>query len=141
MTTPRTLTSRFQLDEHDAEAFDYPFEFVAEEPYRLDVMNLPQNTTEMTVGTFPKNIVRWIWSVPGVNDELPWDALFQLTDEDGQSRFAYFHAWCDSTGFDCQGGMEVTLATSVESLIHYALSDAAYERYVETTEDMLQVIV
>ena len=37
--------------------------------------------------------------------------------------YAFFHAYCDYTGFDCRGGIELTLADNIENLIEYGMGN------------------
>ena len=89
---------------------------------------------DIAVGDFPTNILRWIWSSPGMNDEWPWVAIFQLEDDEHGPRFAYYKASCDYTGFDCQGGMDISIARDIPTLIQYCLSEEEYQEYEGHTE-------
>ena len=157
-TQERIMTPRRQIGEHDKAAFQYPFNSCPlpendEEGWchtHLEERPIP-HAPAAPVGDFPHhNIKRWIWSAAGKNDEEPWEALVELeeveweydTDEEKAAkkehnkapRFAFFFAWCDYTGFDCQGDAFVTVARDIPTLIQFAMGEAAYKRYIKGTE-------
>lgn len=134
----RITTPRKMVCEHDKKEFEYPFGYLGEWQDESDgwgesVFRPIPHLPSPPLGDFPKNISRWIWSAAGCNDGDPWDLLAELDDENGK-RYVYYTAWCDYTGFDCQGGHYVTTASSIESLIEYAMENRAYKRYINTTE-------
>lgn len=135
----RTTSPRKQINEHNKEGFNYPFATIEDEDLgmydNLEPLDIPQ-AKSLPLGEFPRNIKRWIWSAPGENDGEPWDLLVELEPDSTYSgvRFAYYHAWCDYTGFDCQGGMDITVLDSIEMLLEYAMGNAAYDRYIQSTE-------
>ena len=129
----RNTSPRKQVGEHETDEFKYPFESCC--PW-VEQRHIPHRAGK-PLGQFPDNIKRWIWSAAGQNDGDPWDCIVELEPEENYSgvRFAYFHAWCDYTGFDCQGGAHVIVATQVSDLVEYGLSNSAYRRYMESTEE------
>lgn len=38
--------------------------------------------------------------------------------------YIYFHAWCDSTGFDCEGGGEIIYDTDANRFWNFALTES-----------------
>lgn len=140
MAAQRNTEPRKQTGEHLVGEFEYPFSACMLDPEEeyicsIEVRHIPHIVSKPP-GKFPSNIKRWIWSAPGANDELPWDCIVELkADETYEGvRYAYFHAWCDYTGFDCQGGAYVIVSSSVPKLIEFGLGNAAYQRYMESTE-------
>ena len=125
----RNTEPRVMVGEHQQHEFASPFYHAeyAEEGIIPQIETIPR-------GDFPNNIQRWIWSDPGQNDERSWEAIFQLQNDNGGERYCYFTAWCDYTGFDCQGGLECYVARDIPTLIQYAMRNEAYERYLETTQ-------
>jgi len=79
---------------------------------------------------FHKKIKYFIWCQEGQNDEKPWLLLCQLYN----GKYVYYTAYCDYTGFDCQGGMSLYIASTVKILVEMAMSDAErakYNRFLE----------
>lgn len=60
----------------------------------------------------------------GQNDGEPWVGVFRLRD----GRFAFVSAWCDYTGWGCQDGGLVRLASSLDDLKRLGVDDAARAR-------------
>jgi hypothetical protein len=80
-------------------------------------------------GEFPSNIVEWIWSSPGQNDENPWLLLCKLNT----GAYAFYRAWCDYTGFDCQGGMKLIVSSNLADVIEYGMHNYDYVHYEAET--------
>jgi len=159
MAAQRNTQPRKQIGEHKVDEFEYPFNscYIPEEGLdtdgygcEIEVRHIPHVESKPS-GDFPYNVKRWIWSSPGEKDELPWDCIVELeeriasyhTEEqkdekktlnDGGKRYAYFHAWCDYTGFDCQGGAYVIVVDDISKLIEFGLGNATYNRYIEGTQ-------
>lgn len=143
MASERNIEPRKQVGEHLVEEFEYPFSSCALDTSecpevglcQIEVRHIPHIVSKPP-GDFPTNIKRWIWSAPGANDELPWDCIVELASDENYEgvRYAYFHAWCDYTGFDCQGGAYVIVSSSIPKLIEFGLGNAAYQRYMKGTE-------
>lgn len=131
-SAPRILTPRKMVGEHDKKEFEYPFENSG-----FEEKHIPHAVSK-PLGNFPHNIKRWIWSSAGENDGDSWELIAELEEEpevycEG-SRYVYYTAWCDYTGFDCQGYGYTFVASNVEYIIEYALGNAEYDRYIEETE-------
>jgi len=60
-----------------------------------------------------ENIVEVLASVCGENDGDNWICVVRLND----GRFACCEGSCDYTGWDCQAGNTITVASSLESLM------------------------
>jgi hypothetical protein len=108
--------------------FEYPFSVIRDEsPYNLYSYNIediftPLFGSEETVKDcegFPNNIDKVLWAQEGENDAEEWILLCQLNN----GLFAYYIAFCDYTGFDCQGGMDLYVAKTSELLIKNAAND------------------
>jgi hypothetical protein len=157
---PRITTPRKQIGEHKIEAFEQPLNgcLFPEDLENadgwgsiLDLRPIP-HLPAPPVGNFHSNIKRWIWSSPGKADVEAWHCIVELeecerdweTDEEKEEkrkinaagpRFAYFRAGCGHTVFASGGGWgELTVASDVPSLIEFALTEAAYSRYMAGTE-------
>lgn len=63
------------------------------------------------------------------NDEIDWYLLCKLKN----NNYALYVAWCDYTGFDCQGGMKLYIAKDLNNLINYAMSNNIYKLYIKKT--------
>lgn len=65
-----------------------------------------------------ENVVEVLASVCGENDGDNWICIVRLND----GRFACCEASCDYTGWDCQAGNTITVASSLESLIQFGVT-------------------
>ena len=110
---------------------DYPFSFIipSEDEYVMTsfilgeiVQGLPSEEP-IDPGNFPHNIVEYYWVHEGMNDEEPWYCLAKLDN----GAFIFYTASCDYTGFDCQGGMGLTIASSLEKLVAYEMTEQQRE--------------
>lgn len=63
-------------------------------------------------------------SAEGENDGAEWMCALRLID----GRFAYIEAGCDYTGWDCQAGGQASVASSLEQLVRFGLTDKARAR-------------
>ena len=86
----RNVAPRAQIGDHPMDEFAYPFECIGSEENMLypPLKNhlIPVVTETIEPDNFPENIQRWIWSAAGANDEESWEAIFQLTDDEGGKR-------------------------------------------------------
>jgi hypothetical protein len=135
----RDTSPRQQVEEHDVDEFDYPFTSCCLEEGELgdcpvEIRHIPHRVSR-PIGNFPHNIKRWIWSRPGQNDGDAWVCIVELKPDETYDgvRYAYFRAWCDYTGFDCEGGAYSIVTSKVEDLIEYALENSDYVEYLRTT--------
>ena len=76
-------------------------------------------------GNFPHNIRKYIWGEEGDNDFIEWILLCKLTN----GKYAFYTAWCDYTGFDCQGGMKLYIASSINVLVKMAMNEIQRTKY------------
>lgn len=60
----------------------------------------------------------------GENDGDSWLGVFKLKD----GRYAMLDAWCDYTGWDCQSGGTSRVASSLDSLIRFGLTNEQRDR-------------
>ena len=84
----------------------------------------PWNKAVLTTPAAHTDVKRVIASVIGENDGARWVGLFELND----GRFVAISSWCDYTGWGCQDGGEMMVASSEEDIIRYGLSDGERER-------------
>ena len=116
------------IAEPDKAALKYPFSFIAgseDEGWCGDY-----DTADFTegllgeekcdAGKFPDNIVEFYWLHEGHNDEDAWQLLCKLDN----GNFAFYSAWCDYTGFDCQGGMKLIVSKDLKRLFYDGLTEA-----------------
>jgi hypothetical protein len=115
--------------EPDRAAFSYPFSCISggeEESwcatYDTDDFCtglLGEEKDDLSCGKFPDNIVEFYWLHEGHNDEDAWECLCKLDN----GNYAYYSAWCDYTGFDCQGGMKMIVSKDLKRLFYEGLTD------------------
>lgn len=74
------------------------------------------------IGDFPNNIVEYYWIHEGKNDEEAWQLFCKIklpAEVNGNNEaYAYYTASCDYTGFDCQGGMQMSVSMSAKNLFY-----------------------
>ena len=117
------------IAEPDRSAFSYPFSCIScgEEgswcaTYDTDDFCeglLGEEDTDHSCGKFPDNIVEFYWLHEGHNDEDKWECLCKLDN----GNYAYYTAWCDYTGFDCQGGMKIIISADLKRLFYEGLTE------------------
>ena len=117
------------IAEPDKAAFSYPFSCISTgeeeswcESYDTDDFCkglLGEEADDLTCGKFPDNIVEFYWLHEGHNDEDAWECLCKLDN----GNFAYYSAWCDYTGFDCQGGMKMIVSKDLKRLFYEGLTE------------------
>lgn len=81
---------------------------------------------------FPNCVTHYYWIHGGRNDVDPWRALFKY-DDDGNTRYGFYIAECDYTGFDCVGCMEIYTSERYDTLIDKAFTDWDYTLYIRET--------
>lgn len=121
----------FRQPAPDESALDYPYSHLGQYGYdtdaiRKDVLGYEVDK-KVVEQEFPDKIAEYYWIHPGVNDEESWLAFGRL--ESGA--YFFYKAWCDYTGFDCQGGMDLYAADDWQGLLHRAMSSADYNAYRE----------
>ena len=130
----RVHVLRKSVNDHNTDAFHYPFSEIGDTNYEVeDILKplLTQSVSEAVAlaGDFPKNISQWLWSSPGQNDENPWLLLCRLNT----GAYAFYRAGCDYTGFDCQGGMELTVSKDLADVVENGMQNYDYEQYEAET--------
>lgn len=130
----RSNVMRKSLKTHDKKSFKYPFGEIGSLDYDLASIIEPlitQSNEDATilVGNFPNNITQWIWSRPGTLDEEDWLLLCKLDT----GAFAFYRAGCDTTGFDCQGNMNLTVSLSLGDIIEHSMHNSDYSKYEAET--------
>ena len=116
----------------NASWYDYPFSTIKDDsgylnfgPSSIYTQLIGQPNTGRKIGNFPDNIKTYIWGREGENDEQSWLLLCQLDN----GYYAYLEAWCDYTGFDCQGGMKLYCSKEPHILVEMAMDDTSRESY------------
>ena len=105
----------------------YTYPFSAIEP--LDSIFIPiigEKESVLDAGDFPNNISKYIWGEEGENDFVDWILLCKLNN----GKYAYYTAWCDYTGFDCQGGMKLYISSKLKTLVKMAMDDKNRTKYL-----------
>lgn len=82
-----------------------------------------------------KTNVAVIWFRPGGRDEEEWYFMGQLTTDQGDELYFFMDAWCDYTGFDCQGYINFTLSRTLQDLCTYGLTDGLREMIRQSTTE------
>jgi len=106
------------------ECMEYPFEYIRNGEYFLEVSEIPGQPEE-DIGKFPDNIEEYYWISEGEGDENPWMTLCKLDN----GVYVFYKGECDYTGFDCQGSMEIYASRDPSVLIHQAMSNSDYDVY------------
>ena len=125
----REIKARRQ-DNAKRELLEYPYSFLNE--YDLKPEEIIGEPVEDYID-FPTCITHYYWIHEGVNDEVPWRALFRYVDNNGKTRYGLYIGECDYTGFDCRGTMRLYVSDFIEVLIEKALTDEDYRLYISET--------
>lgn len=122
------------ISEPDKEVLKYPFSFIGiqEEVWfpTYDANDFSKGLIgeeNCDTGNFPNNIVEFYWLHEGHNDEDAWMLLCKLDN----GNFAFYTAWCDYTGFDCQGGMNLIVNNNLKRLFYEGLTERQRELCLE----------
>jgi hypothetical protein len=120
------------IAEPDKSALKYPFSFISGADdanswcadYEIkDFVEGLLGEEKCEAGNFPNNITEFYWVFEGHNDEEAWKLLCKLDN----GNYALYLAWCDYTGFDCQGGMKLIVSKDLKRLFYDGLTEA--QRY------------
>lgn len=121
-----------RMADPDIKTLEYPYSYITDEDYNYgyrfeDIFKetLGYPVDKENVEGFPANIAETYWVRPGENDSDAWLVLGRLTT----GPYFFYKAWCDYTGFDCQGGMDLYAADDWKGLLHRAMSSEDYEAY------------
>jgi hypothetical protein len=118
---------------------DYPFSQISQKSddpyYYYDVAEIlkpilvetPEEKADP--GPFPTNIQDYFWIQPGENEGQDWIACGTLTN----GAFFFYKGWCDYTGFDCQGGMDLYVSKSWANIVNHAMIQDDYLKYMNQT--------
>lgn len=71
-----------------------------------------------------EDVQRVIYMQAGENDAADWLGVFELKD----GRFATLSAGCDYTGWDCQAGGRARVASTLDILVRFGLTDGERDR-------------
>jgi hypothetical protein len=105
--------------------YTYPFSVI--EPLdSIFTKLIGEKETFEDAGDFPNNISNYIWGEEGENDFVDWILLCKLSN----GKYAYYTAWCDYTGFDCQGGMKLYISSKLKTLVKMAMDDKNRSKYL-----------
>lgn len=107
------------IEDPDPEQLEYPFSYIPMYDLRRFCGTVLGEPEELDPGNFPHNIAEYYWIQEGMNDEEEWRCLCKL--ENGY--YVYYTASCDYTGFDCDGGMDMYIASTREGIFQGALTE------------------
>ena len=148
----RDISQRFALWAHDKSTFDVPFSFIRDDwGYPLtDIITPLERTIDncsdivyplkkqtyddalTLAGDFPNNITEWLWSVPGKNEDNSWALLCRLNT----GAYAFYTASGANDGFDYNGMMWLSVASSLAEIIEHTMDSYYYRHYMmKTTTD------
>jgi len=88
------------------------------------------------VGKFPDNISDIYWFHEGKNDEDAWLLLCKLDN----GNYAFYSAWCDYTGFDCQGGMKLIVSKDIKRLFYDGMTEAQRTLCLKEKKNPIELI-
>lgn len=120
---------------HALPCMRYPYSYVGQDEYGCDyalddiLRHIPVVTEQADAGDFPSNITEHFWIRPGRNEGDSWISCGVLSN----GNYFFYTGGCDYTGFDCQGGMSLWVASSWQIIVDHAMSEAQYDLYVEQT--------
>ena len=133
MQSSRSLVLR-QQSSPDINSLSYPYLYIKKkyyEEYDLTPLSIIGEPDQDTID-FPSCVTHYYWIHEGINDEVPWRALFSY-EYNGKTGYGFYIAECDYTGFDCRGDMRLYLSDKVEVLIEKAFTDEDYRIYYSET--------
>lgn len=84
---------------------------------------VPGSTVDLTPPT-RADVVEIVAAVNSENDGASWEGAFRLRD----GRWLFAEGGCDYTGWDCQASNSLTVATSLDELLVYGMSEQQAER-------------
>lgn len=120
----------FRQLEPNPSNLEYPFSYINNEYNGFsfeyiykEVLGYPVDRDD--VYGFPINIKEYYWVHAGENDEDNWYALGKLDS----GLYFFYKGWCDYTGFDCQGGMDLYASEDWKGLLTMAMGSSDYDEY------------
>jgi hypothetical protein len=121
-----------QQAEPKVEHLSYPYSYVQE---YVPMMNrMPGEPVEDEID-FSNCVTHYYWIYKGEKDEMPWRALFTYKDEKSQqTRYGYYRAHSNYTGFDCCGMMQLYVSDHYNVLIEKGMTEEDYCLYMKDTE-------
>ena len=55
--------------------------------------------------------------------------IYRYKNKRKNGKYAFYTAWCDYTGFDCQGGMKLYISSNINVLIKMAMDEKQRTKY------------
>lgn len=113
-------------------AFDEPFNFLNNKENEYDDYyyenicltmfdkDMKSEKIDLSETVIPRDIIDVYWYMEGKNDESPWYFIGSIKCKN-KKKYIYYTAWCDYTGFDCQGGMKMYVSKSLTKIINLGL--------------------
>ena len=87
--------------------------------FAAEAINVVHGNTCSNDGFVIDDVVRVIALDDGENDSEDWVGVFELRD----GRFVFITAGCCYPGWDCQGGGNAFVASTLCSLVHFGLGE------------------
>ncbi len=128
----RNTQIRRQLQTPDLRALREPLSYLAEYGGPREItQHVPGQTFPSTaeMDEFPNSVAEYLWVHEGEHDGESWLAIGHLAC----GKWFFFKAYCDYTGFDCQGDMKLYIVGEFADLIQMALGNSDYDLWIEQT--------
>jgi hypothetical protein len=135
------------LEDPDLSLLEYPFSFIwdsygqndlGQYYVALDFSEGLLGEEKIDPGAFPGNLSKCYWIHQGENDEEPWMLLCKIERcRDDIDIYAFYTAWCDYTGFDCQGGMKLIVSKDLKRLFYEGLTDSQRDLCIKEKKENL----
>lgn len=85
-----------------------------------------------------------LWYRRGCPDEYDWYMIgrynYQTYDGRNVSCYFFMSAWCDTTGFDCQGDITFHLSHTLEGLCTYGITDTIRQLVMDSRSEEERVL-
>ena len=115
------VETAFQDANYDNYCTDDPLSHLHYCPKYLDVKTLfGEEEIKYNEKDFPDKVTEVYEYEVGLNDTSDWIIVGQIVNENNIICYFKYCAWCDFTGFDCQGGMTLYLSTNLDKIRYYA---------------------
>lgn len=116
-------------------AFTYPLSFLNNKEDKYDNYyysnicltmfcgDMKSEKINLSETILPKDIIEVYWYKEGDNcniDEIPWHFIEKIKCKN-KEKYVYYTAWCDYTGFDCQGGIKMYVSKSLTKIINLGI--------------------
>jgi hypothetical protein len=80
---------------------------------------------------FPRCIRQVYYFTNRESSRENWELVAQLVTSHGATVYTFLHAWCDSTGFSCQGWIKLYIGLTLADIFTYALDPTQREKILK----------